>query len=238
MANSYFQFKKFTVYHERSAMKVTTDACLFGAWTAEALRNAHAQGILLDIGTGTGLLSLMVAQKNNLQIDAVEINPAAAKEAEGNIIDSPFKERIYVHQIDIALFEKSNYDYIICNPPFYENELISPSVDKNIAHHSHQLKWKDLFQIIHNKLNPKGYFYLLIPSKRKEEAENGLLKQELFITTLVSVKQTPNHAPFRIIIKGSKNKEALHEDDIIIRDEHDQYTPKFTSLLKDYYLYL
>lgn len=238
MANPYFQFKKFTVYHERCAMKVTTDACLFGAWAAEDLKNDHAQGILLDIGTGTGLLSLMVAQKNNLQIDAVEINPAAAKEAEGNIIDSPFKESIYVHQMDIALFEKSNYDYIICNPPFYENELISLSADKNIAHHSHQLKWKELFQIIYKKLNPKGYFYLLLPSKRKEEAENGLLKQELFITTKVSVKQTPNHAPFRIMIKGSKNKETFNEKEITIRDEHDQYTPEFTNLLKDYYLYL
>lgn len=238
MANPYFQFKKFTVYHEHSAMKVTTDACLFGAWTAADMQKNNAEGNLLDIGTGTGLLSLMVAQKNYLQIDAVEIDPSAAKEAEGNIIDSSFKERLYVHQVDIALFEKSGYNYIISNPPFYENELISPSAGKNIAHHSHLLKWSELFQIIYNKLNLNGFFYLLLPSKRKHEAEHGLLQQGLYISTVVSVKQTPNHATFRIIIKGSKKKAVRKEEEIVIRDEHDHYTPEFTSLLKDYYLYL
>src|SRR5687767_6500959 len=113
MANDYFQFKKFNIHQDRCAMKVTTDGCLFGAWTSEGIRNSESRigrdkfgirdsGIrVLDIGTGSGLLSLMVAQKNQLLIDAVEIEAAAARQAGENAMASPWAERIHIINIDI-----------------------------------------------------------------------------------------------------------------------------------------
>src|SRR5690242_3549572 len=126
MGNNYFQFKQFKVTQEHAAMKVTTDSCLFGAWAAkEALDSGsgkHAVN-LLDIGTGTGLLSLMVSQKIPVHIDAVEIEPGAASEAKANIDASPWAHTIHLHAADIISFEnEKQYDIILSNPPFYENE--------------------------------------------------------------------------------------------------------------------
>ncbi|MDP4263910.1 MAG: methyltransferase, partial [Bacteroidota bacterium] len=137
MANNYFQFKQFIIHQDRCAMKVTTDACLFGAWAAKRIRNSGDRTLnMLDIGTGTGLLSLMIAQQCDALIDAIEIDKVAAGQAEENVTSSPWKEKIRITQGDIKYFAKSSssrYDIVICNPPFYENELVSPSHEKNIA---------------------------------------------------------------------------------------------------------
>src|SRR5258705_6346666 len=151
MANSYFKFKQFTIHQDRCAMKVTTDACLFGAWVAiEAGILESEDGSILDIGAGTGLLSLMLAQKTNVSIDSVEIDEAAAKQARENADASPWKERIFVMPGDakyMAYTLCKNFDIIISNPPFYENELASPDHHKNIAHHDGGLLLDELLQV-------------------------------------------------------------------------------------------
>src|SRR5687768_1369738 len=124
MPNPYFQFKRFTVHHGRCAMKVTTDSCLFGSWCAEEIRKDNKpDDALLDIGTGTGLLSLIIAQKNDCLIDAVEIDTATAEQAKENLNASPFKEKIFIYNQDILKFKNRLYDVIISNPPFYEKEI-------------------------------------------------------------------------------------------------------------------
>jgi tRNA1Val (adenine37-N6)-methyltransferase len=239
MGNPFFQFKKFTVYHDQSAMKVTTDACLLGAWCASQIQNHQPQKQkLLDIGAGTGLLSLMVAQKNNLGIDAIEIEALAAGQAVNNVASSPFKEQVNVVQQDICHFEKEGYDYIISNPPFYENELQSPSKLKNAAHHSGELKWQQLFSIINKKLTATGRFYLLLPYKRINEIEGLLQNENLHANEMVIVRQSVLHAPFRILLQGSKQKTELVTSSLAITDEQKKYTTHFIELLKDYYLYL
>ncbi len=126
MANSYFQFKQFTVHQDRCAMKVTTDSCLFGSWIADKIeKEDSAISNCLDIGTGTGLLSLMVAQKNaGIKIEAIEIDNDASSQAKENIASSPFSENINVIHADVKEYVLENkYDIIISNPPFYEKEL-------------------------------------------------------------------------------------------------------------------
>src|SRR5258706_15748275 len=176
MSNSYFQFKQFAIHQDRCAMKVTTDACLFGAWAASKAREREltVQKRILDIGAGTGLLSLMIAQQCDVQVDAIEIDKAAAEQASENVNSSPWKEKIRVMQGDIKSIAKgpmSCYDIVVCNPPFYENELTSPSHEKNIAHHSKELSLPEVLQAIHDSLVREGQFFLLLPFKRMTEAE-------------------------------------------------------------------
>ncbi len=220
-------------------MKVTTDACLFGAWCANQIKNEKLKiNSVLDIGTGTGLLSLMIAQKNNACIDAVEIDALTAEQAVANVASSPFKDQIKIINTDILDFDQKGYDVIISNPPFYENELESPSKEKNRAHHGHKLVWEELFNIINKKLTDTGKFYLLLPYKRKDDLETLLVKEKLFANSIVLVSQSVQHSVFRIMLQGSKQKTKTIIDTIAICDEQKRYTVEFIDLLKEYYLYL
>jgi tRNA1Val (adenine37-N6)-methyltransferase len=246
MANSYFQFKQFTVHQDSCAMKVTTDACLFGAWVTERINKEQLIiNNCLDIGTGTGLLSLMLAQKiATAEIDAIEIDEAAAKQAQANVDTSPWKDKIFVlpgDAKDMAYTFAKEYDVIISNPPFYENELTSPDAQKNTAHHDSGLLLTELLQVIKDILHPEGRFYLLLPYKRLLEAGLLFQKYHLAITHITLVKQSPQLTPFRFFVAGEHraNSEAVYtKDEITIRDEKNEYSNKFIDLLKDYYLHL
>ena len=243
MPNSYFQFKQFTIHQDRCAMKVTTDACLFGAWIAEEVKSQKLKvKSVLDIGTGTGLLALMVAQKNpEMKIDAIEIDKDAAEQAQGNAELSPWKEQINIVQGDVKglSFEKE-YDLIITNPPFYENEIRSATDSKNVAHHSENLTLKDVLVIIKKNLRETGSFFLLLPYKRNEEIKKLLKDHDLNISKILFVRQSVKHNYFRIFIKGSllADEKQTEFDELSIWDDKQQYTNEFVMLLKDYYLHL
>ncbi len=243
MANSHFQFKQFTVHQDKCAMKVTTDGCLFGAWAANRARSLES-GVdnCLDIGTGTGLLPLMLAQQNNFHIDALEIDEKAALQAKENVVASPWKERINIYHVDANEFSNITlYSLIISNPPFYENELKGVNATKNMAHHDGGLLLPQLLTIIKKNLAADGVFFLLLPFKRHDEIRKLFTKHELAIQQITFVKQTAIHGYFRMMLMGSLKKDALTEtiiDEISIKDEDDKYTPAFADLLKDYYLYL
>ncbi len=226
-------------------MKVTTDACLFGAFAAAQIQSQEfsVQGQLkvLDIGTGTGLLSLMFAQKNpNATIDGIEIDPDAAVQAKENVEQSPWSERIKVIHADIRQVTGSlpPYDIIICNPPFHENQLTSDNSRKNTAHHSSELSLEELLRIIRAVMKAGGKFYLLLPYYRLEEIKKLIKNEGLSISKLVKVKQSVNHDYFRIIIEGTNSEQKYTEERISICKEGQEYTSEFIDLLKDYYLYL
>jgi tRNA1Val (adenine37-N6)-methyltransferase len=224
-------------------MKVTTDACLFGAWVAGEVRTVKPEvRRALDIGAGTGLLSLMLAQQFDIMIDAVEMDKPAAEQATENIALSPWKEKINVMKGDIKDFTDelaAYYDIVISNPPFYEKELKSAKDQKNIAHHDEGLRLDQLLPLIKNRLLPTSRFYLLLPYKRRSETEILFKKNNLFFLKKVLVRQSVNHNYFRILIAGSLHNDfETEESELSIRNDKDQYTPEFTKLLKDYYLYL
>ena len=151
-------------------MKVTTDGCLFGAWCAEEIENENTENKnILDIGTGTGLLSLMIAQKNDMAIDAVEIEPeAASRQGKMNCRNRLSTDQV-VHSRHIKFYQSGLYDYIISNPPFYENELTLPSLKTILAHHDKDLDFKRLLKIIDEKLKLMDCFfcYCLIKEQTK-----------------------------------------------------------------------
>ena len=243
MANSYFQFKQFTIQQDKTSMKVTTDACLFGAYTANKIESRKSKiESVLDVGAGTGLLALMIRQKNpSLTIDGIELDNDASDQAKENVNASPWKDLINIIHADARqyTFDKK-YDCIVSNPPFYENELKSGVEKKNIAHHSQALTLNDLFTIIKQNLEVQGIFYLLLPYKRAEEIKDLLNKHHLALKEILFVRQSVNHDYFRIILEGCHKKEGIETkiDEISIWDDRQQYTAEFTALLKDYYLYL
>jgi tRNA1Val (adenine37-N6)-methyltransferase len=246
MPNSYFQFKEFTVYQERCVMKVTTDASLFGAWAAAQAKCDKGGRIatnVLDIGTGTGLLSLMIAQKDaGALVDAIEIDEEAYDQAKENVAISPFPDQIQVTHTDVkSVSFLKKYDLIISNPPFYEKEIVSENAKKNIAHHSSGLLLEELLSIIKTNLSTAGTFYLLLPFKRNEEIKKMLWRENLFASKMIFVRQSTNHDYFRIMISGKLSNGKDDEtviDEISIWDDKQQYTEQFKQLLEAYYLYL
>lgn len=219
-------------------MKVTTDSCLFGAWCAAEIKKTEALN-LLDIGAGSGLLSLMIAQQNLVNITAVEIDNDAAEQAKENIAASPWAESInvVVENILTTNFEFA-FDVIVSNPPFYENELQSETKAKNIAHHSHALTLSNLFSFVDKNLSPGGIFFVLLPYKRLNEIELLLKNDEWYVTQKVIVSPTVQHKPFRLILALAKQPSTNVESNVAVKDNENKYTAEFVSLLKDYYLHL
>lgn len=236
MSNNYFAFKQFTVWQSDCALKVCTDACLFGAWAAHRLISNPPTSIL-DIGTGTGLLSLLLAQKiPSAVIDAVELDPAAAAQAASNALATGWN--IQVHNTDIKNYGGKKYQHIISNPPFFENDLKSEHALKNQAMHSTTLTLQTLFTCVDDLLEPAGSFSVLLPFARANEVEALAGAHGFDVAHKAVVQQTPNHAPFRVMYIFGKTAFVTASETSIVIKETDRYTPAFISYLKDYYLFL
>jgi tRNA1Val (adenine37-N6)-methyltransferase len=230
-----FRFKHFIIKQERAAMKVCTDSCLFGSLiTSENTKNA------LDIGCGTGLLSLMVAQKNQeIQIMALEIDQNAVLDATENIQESPYSNQITILNNSVQdLAKKSNnkFDLIFCNPPFYQNYLKSDKREKNIAHHAETLTFNDLAECIDLLLKEKGSAWILLPPFEMREFISIVEEKKLYVSKRFEVRHNENKPIFRVIVELNRTKTILEEISIINIYENNQYSPIFVELLKDYYL--
>lgn len=230
MPNTYFRFRQFTVHQEKSAMKVCTDACLFGAWVAFEISEYPIKKVL-DIGAGTGLLSLMIAQHSLAEIDAVEIDDHAYRQAVENFAASPWGNRLNVYHCAVQQFDRGyKYDLIISNPPFYEQSLRSPDSKKNLAMHSTHLDTVGLFAAAKRLLTGGGRFALLVPYSRAEAIEKIIAENAFYVEKKVEVKQTEKHTPFRCMYILRYVFSGTEERKITVKDE------EFSKLLKNYYL--
>jgi len=219
-------------------MKICTDACLFGAWLSTHVTISSMQSIL-DIGTGTGLLSLMVAQQSSAMIDAIEIDEAAAQQAKMNFEASPWKEKLNLVIGDIrkVVFTKK-YDLVIANPPFFANDLKSENNKRNLALHSSALSLEDLLLVTVHVLSEDGKLAVILPIHRAEDFESKAARHDLYIEEKVWVKQTVKHPWFRVLLLFSRHPSISIGKEIAIKDESNNYTEAFVVLLKDYYLFL
>ncbi|MFT3704535.1 MAG: methyltransferase [Agriterribacter sp.] len=237
MPNPFFTFKQFTVYHDQCAMKVCTDACILGAWFAEKVAAANT---VLDIGSGSGLLSLMLAQKTNATIHGIEKDEASFLQSQKNVEATEWSNRIKIFKGDAGTFHfPHRYDFIITNPPFYANDLKSDVAEKNLAKHDTGLTLDKLAYIISQNLTDDGSVAILLPYHRTEQYE--LLSQEngFYLHEKLLIKQTPKHNYFRSIMHfGRRKKFSPGLQELTIKDDTGAYTPHFSQLLKDYYLYL
>ena len=217
-------------------MKVCTDACLFGAYMANEIQDCNT---ILDIGSGTGLLSLLLAQKSSAQIDTVEIDTAAFEQAKENISQSSWKERIHIFNTDINDFDpQKKYDYIISNPPFFESDLKSADDKKNAAKHDRTLTLTNLLAAINRLLHVDGFFAVLIPFHRSTYFETAAASMHFYLVKKISVKQTPAHQYFRSMLIFSRKPAAAEAQYMTIKNEANTYSDVFSELLREYYLYL
>ena len=242
-------------------MKVCTDACLFGAWLSQKTLVQNASNIV-DIGTGTGLLSLILAQvteTSKARITAIEIESQAAAEASSNFNISKWNERLvlvndsiqnFAANIDKGEFvskglnDKILFDIVISNPPFYEGDLKSPDSNKNKAAHSTELPWSILVENVSSLLTDAGSFFVLVPTLRAYTMQKLAKAYQLELVEEVLVYNDAKHLPFRSFLHFQKNSKTLDKDisvlrnKIVIKNSDNSYSAEFIALLKDYYLYL
>ena len=242
MSNNYFQFKQFTVRQDRCAMKVTTDACLFGAWVAnEDKREKIITKNALDIGTGTGLLSLMYAQKNlSATIDAIEIDEEAYEQAVENFENSPWGDRLFCFHAGLDEFieePEDEYDLIVSNPPFYSENYKTENEQRDLARFQDAMPFEELIEAADLMLSENGIFAIIIPFKEEKNFIALAKEAELYPVKITRVKGTPTSDIKRSLLAFSRNE--IHNiaiDELIIETDRHVYTPEYIELTKDFYL--
>ena len=234
MGGNQFRFKQFTIEQDRCAMKVGTDGTLLGAW----VDISGAQKIL-DIGTGTGLIALMLAQRSFAEIDAVEIDTDSSIQARENVERSPWSDRIQIENYSIQKYAnicQKRYDLIVSNPPFFENASKAKNQPRTVARHTDFLSQADLLQAAVQLLSETGRLAIIYPV---EQAKNFQVKAEyfgLFCLRKLSVKPMPKIPVKRILMELSKQQLPSEQDTMTIEEKQYLYTPDFISLIKDFYL--
>ncbi len=234
MANDYFDFKQFTIRQEQCAMKVSTDAVLFGA----CINSADARNVL-DVGTGTGLIAIMLAQKSKARIDAVEIDSNAYQQALGNVENCPWKERIKVIHSSFQDFSKhtnNKYDLIVTNPPFFSNSLKAKQEGRNLARHNDMLAPEELLSGVDRLLTSSGRFCLILPYVDSQIFVVNAALYNLYCTRKTNVKPLHQKKIYRVIMEFSHQRSKIIENDIVIRNELDNYTEEYKLLTRDFYL--
>ena len=236
MANPYFQFKQFTVWHDRCAMKVGTDSVLLGAWT-----DFRGAVNILDIGTGSGILALMAAQKApNAQIDAIDIDAAAAEQARENFSRSQWKERITVYHQSVQEFVDTTtkrYDIIISNPPYFSKALKSPDKQRTTARHDDHLDIKTLLEAANQFLESTGSLNLILPAEEGRQSIREAARLGLTCLHQTFVKPTESAVYKRCLLCFSKSLSPYYEDEFFIEaGKRHSFSHDYRQLTQDFYL--
>lgn len=231
-----FSFKQFSIQQDRCAMKVGTDAVLLGAWTP--LNNNPFS--VLDIGAGTGILSLMLAQRSNAeQIDALEIDEEAYEQCVDNFENSPWSDRLFCFHAGLDEFveePEDEYDLIISNPPFYTDDYKTENRSRDLARFEDALPFEDLLEAADLLLSEKGIFSVIIPFKEEQKFVELAKHFELYPFKITRVKGTPITEIKRSLLGFSRFEKAILIDELIIEIARHQYTEEYIALTKDFYL--
>ncbi len=218
-------------------MKVSTEACILGAWFARQKNGAMA---VLDIGSGTGLLMLMLAQQWQGFFHGIEIDHQAAGQLQENIDRSPWKDSCQVFEGDVRSYPLPvAYDFIITNPPFYEQQLKSSDHSINLARHGESLTLEELLKTIDAHLSAAGRLGIILPTDRAVQFENMAKEKGFFLIEKLEISHSPTHGTFRSILHLGRKENGMEiHSTLHIRDSTGDYSADFIKLMKDYYLYL
>ena len=232
-----FQFKQFSVEQDRCAMKIGTDGVLLGAWTP--IDNNPFS--ILDIGTGTGIIALMLSQRSNAQqIDALEIDDEAYEQATDNFENSPWNERLFCFHAGLDEFveePEDEYDLIVSNPPFYTDDYKSDNSQRDLARFADAMPFEDLIEAADLLLSENGIFAVIIPFKEEENFIALAEECELYPLKITRVKGTPTTEIKRSLLAFSRNKKTdFPIDELVIETARHIYTAEYIELTKDFYL--
>ena len=241
MSNSFFHFKQFSVHHDKCGMKVGTDGVLLGAWPSLAINHKNIN--VLDIGTGTGLVALMLAQRfDNVDIDAVEIDSDAYDQAIDNFAISPWKNRLNAIHSDFNIFSKNcdkKYDLIVSNPPYFEASLKASAQNRSQARHTDSLSFAQLLSGVKSCLNLQGSFYVILPSDKYDAIASLAQDNNMYIRSVLWIKGNDQQPIKRAIIELKHkvdDNHSLKEKTLVIEKQRHQYTEDYIALTKDFYL--
>ncbi len=237
MANDYFAFKRFTVRQPRSAMRVGTDGVLLGAWCD----SAPAGGRMLDVGTGTGVIALILAQRNpSARIDAVEIDEGSCLDAEGNFAASPWAGRLTLYRRPFADFAAGctvRYDRIVSNPPYFVASLKSPDPARTAARHAEFLSYADLAAGAARLLVPSGRLSVILPAETACDFAASALNEGLYQVRALAVHTVPGGPVRRLCAEFSPRRQDLQEETLVIEAEDRRgYSARYKELTGDFYL--
>lgn len=232
---STFQFKQFTIAQDRCAMKVGTDGVLLGAWTPIF----HQPYSVLDIGTGTGVIALMLAQRSHAeQIDAIEIDADAYEQATENFENSPWNDRLYCYHAGLDEFVEEveeEFDLIVSNPPFYTDTYKSGDVSRDNARFEDALPFEELVEAADFFLSEQGIFAVILPFKEEVKMLTLCKERDLFPLKITRVKGTPTSEIKRSLLAFSRLQQEPIQDELIIETARHQYTQEYIQLTKDFY---
>lgn len=228
-----FTFKQFHVQHDRCAMKVGTDGVLLGCWT-----DVPAEGSVLDIGTGSGLIALMVAQRTQAQIDAIDIASDAYEQACINFAQSPWNERIKAHIASIQEWQtQEQYDLIISNPPYFNNSLKNPDKGRELARHTDSLSYADLFAHSARLLKDEGRLSIILPAEAESEACSLARTHGLSLTRVTRVCSKESKPARRVLLSWTKKADCVVREDILVLENAEGgRSAQYQELAKDFYL--
>lgn len=229
-----FHLKKFDLSDTNCSMKIGTDAILLGAYVSckEAIN-------ILDIGTGSGIIALMLAQKSNASIEAIEIDEKAALQAKENFSQSTWSNRMNVENISVQEYCKNSqtkYDLIVCNPPYFSNSLKTPDKSRNLARHNDTLDFDNLLNSVKILMTNKGLFYVILPVNETLIFERKSSGFGIFCIEKLIIKPKPSKKANRIISVFSFTEKKLIINNIAIRNNDNTYTHDYMKLTGDYYI--
>lgn len=232
-----FQFKQFSIQQDRCAMKVGTDSVLLGAWCP--IENNPFS--VLDIGAGTGILSLMIAQRSNAeQIDALEIDEDAYEQCVENFENSPWGDRLFCFHAGLDEFvdePEDEYDLIISNPPFYAEDYKTENSKRDLARFQEAMPFEDLIEAADLLLSENGIFAVIIPYKEEEKFIDLCSEVELYPIKVTRVKGTHNTEIKRSLLAFKRYElSTLTADELVIEINRHEYTDDYINLTKDFYL--
>jgi len=232
-----FQFKQFSVQQDKTAMKVGTDGVLLGAWAP----TNHNPISVLDIGAGTGIIALMLAQRTHAeQIDALEIDEDAYEQAVGNFENSPWADRLFCFHAGLDEFidePEDEYDLIVSNPPFYSEDYKTENEQRDLARFQDAMPFEELVEAADLLLSEKGIFAVILPYKEEENFIALAIEWELYPLKITRVKGTPVSEIKRSLLACSRNQiQEIEIDELIIEIDRHVYTSEYIELTKDFYL--
>lgn len=230
-----FRFKQFAVEHDSSSMKVGTDGVLLGAWCD--VDGAHR---VLDVGTGCGVIALMVAQRTPraCRVHAIDIDQASVSEARGNFERSPWAARLTAQSIDLNCYsgEGELFDLMVTNPPFYVEDVLPPDAVRSAARHTHSLSFGQLMQAARRLLTAEGTIALITPVEARDAVTQAATFAGLHLSRLTTVHSTPTGAAKRLLWQWSKGPGTTRRDSLTIHKSDGQFTDQYRTLCRDFYL--